>query len=54
MHLYLEENGFPLVGKLGAALIDKYGKSGRIGNANIVFERVEERGVGHWNAMING
>ncbi|KAF3439991.1 hypothetical protein FNV43_RR18524 [Rhamnella rubrinervis] len=54
MHCYLEENGFPLVGKLGVALIDMYAKCGNIENAKMVFENIEERNVDHWNAMIGG
>lgn len=54
MHWYLEENGFPLVGKLGVALIDMYAKCGSIENAKMVFENTEERSVDHWNAMIGG
>lgn len=54
IHCYLKENGFPLGGKLGVALIDMYAKCGSIENAKMVFENTVERSVDHWNAMIGG
>ncbi|XP_059633976.1 pentatricopeptide repeat-containing protein At2g45350, chloroplastic [Cornus florida] len=54
LHRFIEENGFILSGKLGVALIDMYSKCGSIENALLVFENIEEKSVGHWNAMIGG
>ncbi|KAM4104933.1 hypothetical protein ACJW30_06G195600 [Castanea mollissima] len=54
IHHYIEENGFSLNGKLGVALIDMYSKCGSIGNAKSVFEKIEEKSIDHWNAMIGG
>lgn len=54
LHLYIQENGFSLSGKLGVALIDMYAKCGSIEKAMKVFEDMEERSVDHCNAMIGG
>lgn len=54
LHFYIQENGVPLGGKLGVALIDMYAKCGSIDKAIAVFEGMEERSVDHWNAMIGG
>lgn len=54
VHQYLEENDFMIEGKLGVALINMYAKSGSLEIAMQVFEKIEERGVDHWNAMIGG
>ncbi|XP_042480506.1 pentatricopeptide repeat-containing protein At2g45350, chloroplastic [Macadamia integrifolia] len=54
LHNYMEKNRFPVDGKLGVALIDMYSKCGSIKGAMWVFENLEEKGVDHWNAMING
>ncbi|KAK2992621.1 hypothetical protein RJ640_015977 [Escallonia rubra] len=54
VHSYIEEHGFSVDGKLGVALIDMYAKSGSAENAMWVFERVEEKMVDHWNAIIGG
>ncbi|KAJ7962183.1 Pentatricopeptide repeat [Quillaja saponaria] len=54
IHHYLEDNGYPLDGKLGVALIDMYSKCGSIEDAISIFENIEEKRVDHWNAMIGG
>ncbi|XP_039132610.1 pentatricopeptide repeat-containing protein At5g15340, mitochondrial-like [Dioscorea cayenensis subsp. rotundata] len=40
--------------KVNTALIDMYGKCGRVDNALTLFERMAERNVVSWNAMLSG
>ncbi|PWA41156.1 pentatricopeptide repeat (PPR) superfamily protein [Artemisia annua] len=54
VHMYINQNGFKLDGKLGVSLIDMYSKSGSIETALHVFEDIKYKNVDHWNAMIGG
>ncbi|KAL5718117.1 hypothetical protein ACHQM5_011055 [Ranunculus cassubicifolius] len=54
VHKYIEENGLPLDGKLGVALIDMYSKCGSIETAMSLFRNLSKKSVDHWNAIIGG
>ncbi|XVF58277.1 hypothetical protein PTKIN_Ptkin07bG0052000 [Pterospermum kingtungense] len=54
LHLQVIERGMVLNCQLGTALVDMYAKSGDIGYASQVFERMEEKNVWTWSAMILG
>ncbi|KAJ4965333.1 hypothetical protein NE237_017182 [Protea cynaroides] len=51
---YIEKNVLPVDEKLGVAFIDMYSKCRDTNDAMWVFKNLEEKGVDHWNAMING
>ncbi|KAL5981981.1 hypothetical protein ACLOJK_016048 [Asimina triloba] len=53
-HHYTELYGFGHNIKIGTTLIDMYAKCGEIDVANQIFERMNERGVCCWNAIIGG
>lgn len=54
IHAFTERNGMGVTVQLGTSLIDMYAKSGRLKNAFFVFEKMPERNVVHWTAMICG
>ncbi|XP_015962763.1 pentatricopeptide repeat-containing protein At2g36730 [Arachis duranensis] len=54
VHSQLILRGMVLSCQLGTALVDMYAKSGNLGCARLVFERMEERNVWTWSAMILG
>ena len=54
VHSQLVLRGMVLSVQLGTALVDMYGKSGALGYARAVFERMEKRNVWTWSAMILG
>uniref|UniRef100_A0A1D1Z6H6 Pentatricopeptide repeat-containing protein At1g33350 n=2 Tax=Anthurium amnicola TaxID=1678845 RepID=A0A1D1Z6H6_9ARAE len=54
IHAYTEKNGLELNMQLGTALIDMYAKSGYLRSAFSIFERMPERNVMPWSAMICG
>ncbi|KAI0501885.1 hypothetical protein KFK09_016830 [Dendrobium nobile] len=51
---YMEMNEFLSNPVLGTALIDMYAKCGSMARSWVVFERMSERDLIVWNAMING
>eukprot|EP01018_Ginkgo_biloba_P024259 Gb_34736 [translate_table: standard] len=53
-HAYVTETGFDINVFVGSALIDMYAKCGSIKHARIVFDKIAERNVVSWNAMIAG
>ncbi|QCE12579.1 pentatricopeptide repeat-containing protein At2g36730 [Vigna unguiculata] len=53
-HSQLVLRGMVLSVQLGTALVDMYGKSGALGYARFVFERMEKKNVWTWSAMILG
>ncbi|RWW62163.1 hypothetical protein BHE74_00030727 [Ensete ventricosum] len=54
IHAYAEKNGMEISVQLGTSLIDAYAKSGCLKSAFHVFEKIPERDVMHWTAMICG
>ncbi|XP_022740006.1 pentatricopeptide repeat-containing protein At2g36730 [Durio zibethinus] len=54
LHLQVIERGLVLNCQLGTALVDMYAKSGDVRYASRVFERMEEKNVWTWSAMILG
>ncbi|WOL04951.1 hypothetical protein Cni_G13674 [Canna indica] len=54
IHAYAEKNGLEINVQLGTSLIDMYAKSGFLKTAYNVFERIPEKNVMHWTAMICG
>lgn len=54
VHCQVVLRGMVLSCQLGTALVDMYGKSGALGYARLVFERMEKRNVLTWSAMILG
>ncbi|XP_068336992.1 pentatricopeptide repeat-containing protein At2g36730-like [Pyrus communis] len=54
VHSQLIERGLALNCQLGTALVDMYAKSGNLGYARIVFNKMEVRNVWTWSAMILG
>lgn len=54
VHSQLILRGMFLSCQLGTALVDMYAKSGALGYARFVFERMEKRNVWTWSAMIMG
>ncbi|GLJ55895.1 hypothetical protein SUGI_1200050 [Cryptomeria japonica] len=54
IHGYVIRSGFEFDFVVSSALIDMYCKSGRVGFARQVFEKMPEGNVGSWNAMIAG
>lgn len=53
LHGYILRRGVRLTAFLGTALVDMYGKRGRVRCAASVFEAVAEREVCTWNAMVS-
>eukprot|EP00253_Pinus_taeda_P001198 PITA_01198 len=54
IHGYIIRSGFTICVFVGTALIDMYAKCGNIENAQQVFDRVYEKNVVVWSAMIAG
>ncbi|XP_020219446.1 LOW QUALITY PROTEIN: pentatricopeptide repeat-containing protein At2g36730-like [Cajanus cajan] len=54
VHSLLVLRGVVFSVQLGTALVDMYGKSGALGYARAVFERMGKRNVWTWSAMILG
>ncbi|XP_073108306.1 pentatricopeptide repeat-containing protein At5g66520-like [Elaeis guineensis] len=54
IHAYAVKNGIEINVQLGTSLIDMYARSGCLISAFRVFERMRERNVMHWTAMICG
>ncbi|KAJ0980677.1 hypothetical protein J5N97_008932 [Dioscorea zingiberensis] len=54
IHDYVRRSGWELDVVLGTSLLDMYGKCGRIEDAVKVFERMPEKNVCTWNALIGG
>lgn len=54
VHSYVIVRGLLLNCQFGTALVDMYAKSGALGYARLVFDRMEERNVWTWSAMILG
>ncbi|KAK4742304.1 hypothetical protein SAY87_000305 [Trapa incisa] len=53
-HSYMLRRGIKIDEKLASALIDMYCKSGNIGHAEKIFDRLIERDIVHYNIMIAG
>ncbi|XP_021680977.1 pentatricopeptide repeat-containing protein At2g36730 [Hevea brasiliensis] len=54
IHSQVIQRGLVLNYQLGTALVDMYAKSGAICYARLVFDRVKEKNVWTWSAMILG
>ncbi|KAL3647999.1 hypothetical protein CASFOL_008967 [Castilleja foliolosa] len=54
IHNYAKTNGWDLDVKLGTALIDMYGKCGRIEDGLQMFDEMPDKNVYTWNAIIKG
>ena len=54
VHRHILEGGYESDVRVGNALVHMYAKSGSIEDAQLVFERMEERNVMTWNIMIGG
>ncbi|XP_057848841.1 pentatricopeptide repeat-containing protein At3g12770 [Cryptomeria japonica] len=54
IHGYIFRNGFELNVCVGTALIDMYAKCGSISIARCIFDKLPERDVVSWSAMIAG
>ncbi|KAF9626183.1 hypothetical protein IFM89_031310 [Coptis chinensis] len=54
IHSQVIEKGLVMNCKLGTALVDMYAKSGELHYARLVFNRMVERNVWTWSAMILG
>lgn len=54
IHDLVRRRGLELDVSLGTALVDMYGKCGRVDEGLRVFERMKERNVWSWNAAIKG
>ncbi|KAH6799866.1 Pentatricopeptide repeat superfamily protein [Perilla frutescens var. hirtella] len=54
VHDYVEEQQLPLDAVLGTAVIDMYAKSGLLGKAMDIFNKLESKDVKSWTAMISG
>eukprot|EP01018_Ginkgo_biloba_P034705 Gb_25843 [translate_table: standard] len=54
IHAYIIRSEFTLDVFLGSSLVDMYAKSGSIENARHVFDKMSQRNVVLWNAMIGG
>lgn len=53
-HAYILRRGVEIDEKLASALIDMYFKSGNVGHAEKIFDRLMERDLVHYNIMIAG
>ncbi|XVF16626.1 hypothetical protein REPUB_Repub10bG0048700 [Reevesia pubescens] len=54
LHLQVIQRGLVLNCQLGTALVDMYAKSGDVGYASRAFEKLQEKNVWTWSAMILG
>ena len=54
VHRHAREDGFESDLSVGNALVHMYAKSGSINDARLVFDRMAERDVITWTAMIGG
>eukprot|EP01018_Ginkgo_biloba_P037432 Gb_29874 [translate_table: standard] len=54
IHDYINKNGLESDVFVGTALIDMYAKCGSVGFARQVFDKMHERDVASWSAMIAG
>lgn len=54
IHGHVLVNGFGLDVYVQAALVAFYGKSGDLGNARKVFDKMPVRSIVAWNSMISG
>ena len=54
IHRHVVEGGYESDVRVGSALVHMYAKSGSIEDAQLVFERMENRNVMTWNIMIGG
>ncbi|XP_059652280.1 pentatricopeptide repeat-containing protein At5g48910-like [Cornus florida] len=54
IHTYMERNFIPIDAVLGTSLVDMYAKCGRLDLAWRVFEKMKQKEVFSWNAMIGG
>eukprot|EP00253_Pinus_taeda_P026704 PITA_26704 len=54
VHDYMLRNGFQSDGLLGNALVDMYAKCGSVEDARHVFDKMSQRDIVTWNAMIVG
>lgn len=54
VHAYMEEKGVAVGVVLGTALLDMYAKNGAVATARDLFDRMPERNIATWNAMICG
>ncbi|KAF3773679.1 Pentatricopeptide repeat-containing protein [Nymphaea thermarum] len=52
VHDYIQKRGYELTVFLGTALLDMYSKCGSISDAVRVFQKMPEKSVATWNAMI--
>ncbi|XP_044481297.1 pentatricopeptide repeat-containing protein At2g33760-like [Mangifera indica] len=52
VHEFINQNKFPLDVILGTALIDMYAKCGSIDSAREIFDRMQQKNVITWSAMI--
>eukprot|EP00268_Persea_americana_P025838 TRINITY_DN25202_c0_g1_i1.p1 TRINITY_DN25202_c0_g1~~TRINITY_DN25202_c0_g1_i1.p1 ORF type:complete len:684 (-),score=105.18 TRINITY_DN25202_c0_g1_i1:962-2719(-) len=54
IHSYVDRNQFGLDAVVGTALVDMYSKCGALQSAQDVFDRMPDKDVMSWNAMIMG
>ncbi|KAI3726102.1 hypothetical protein L1987_65899 [Smallanthus sonchifolius] len=54
VHTLLIERGFELTCQLGTALVNMYAKCGALNWASLVFDKMPDRNVWTWSAMIQG
>ncbi|KAI3784837.1 hypothetical protein L1987_43943 [Smallanthus sonchifolius] len=54
VHTLLIEKGFELSCQLGTALVNMYAKCGALNWASLVFDKMPDRNVWTWSAMIQG
>lgn len=54
IHCYMEKNGWELNVETGTALVDMYAKCGLISTAFHVFDKMKEKNVLTWSAIICG
>nr|XP_017258456.1 PREDICTED: pentatricopeptide repeat-containing protein At1g08070, chloroplastic-like [Daucus carota subsp. sativus] len=54
VHSYIDRNNIGLNNVIGTALVDMYSKCGELESAISVFEKMPERDVVSWNAMMMG
>lgn len=54
IHDYVKRNGFQADRAIGTALVDMYSKCGKVELASMVFDKMKERDVETWTAMIMG
>ena len=54
VHTHIRHGGFASDVRVGTALVNMYAKSGSIDDARLVFDRMLDRDVVTWNAMIGG